>query len=95
MFDWPDYLALASKLTGGDEASQRTAISRAYYAAFHAARRHVQHAHPDVRLPRHGGVHDEVWRALEGGSREERSAAFSGRRLKDKRCCRGTRRQLP
>ena len=30
-------------------------------------------------------MHEEVWRALESGSREERSAAFSGRRLKDKR----------
>lgn len=38
-FDWSQYLNLAQKLTGtpdnlGDEAALRSAISRAYYAAF-------------------------------------------------------------
>ena len=37
-FDWNDYLALASQLAGKlDEASRRTAISRAYYCVFNLA----------------------------------------------------------
>jgi uncharacterized protein (UPF0332 family) len=42
-FNWNDFLALATTLsTNGDEASQRTAISRAYYSAFHAATLHAK-----------------------------------------------------
>lgn len=43
-FDWADFLTLADALVrdpnspGPEEASLRTAISRAYYAAFRAAR---------------------------------------------------------
>lgn len=37
-FDWNEYLVLARKLaTAGDEASKRSAISRAYYSIFNAA----------------------------------------------------------
>lgn len=42
-FDWNEYLNLATILsTNGDEASQRTAISRAYYAVFNAATLHAK-----------------------------------------------------
>jgi hypothetical protein len=86
MFDWLDYLELARRLAQGhDEASQRSAISRSYYAAFHVARRHVERIHPDVTLPRHGAVHDVVWTTLERGRREERAAAHGGKRLRQKR----------
>jgi|SRR5580700_6931587 hypothetical protein len=86
MFAWSEYLTLAQRLAQQeDEASQRTAISRAYYAAFHLARRHVAQAHPEVPLPRHGAVHDVVWTTLEQGRREERAAAHGGRRLRQKR----------
>jgi len=43
MFDWKEYLNLAEQLTRvtidtvSDEACLRTAVSRAYYAAFHIA----------------------------------------------------------
>jgi uncharacterized protein (UPF0332 family) len=38
--NWRDFLPLAARLAGGaSEADWRTAISRAYYAAFHIARR--------------------------------------------------------
>jgi len=43
-FDWADFLTLADALVrdpnspGPEEASLRSAISRAYYAAFHVAR---------------------------------------------------------
>jgi hypothetical protein len=37
-FDWMEYLTLAQTLAAnGDEASKRTAISRAYYFVFHLA----------------------------------------------------------
>jgi hypothetical protein len=37
-FDWNDYLAVASQLAPKlDEASRRTAISRAYYCVFNLA----------------------------------------------------------
>lgn len=86
MFAWPDYLVLAQHLAQrDDEASQRSAISRAYYAAFHVARRHVMQTHPEVILPRHGAVHDVVWTTLERGAREERAAAHGGKRLRQKR----------
>jgi uncharacterized protein (UPF0332 family) len=43
-FNWNEYLNLANLLSAnGDEASQRTATSRAYYAAFHAATLHAKH----------------------------------------------------
>lgn len=42
-FDWTEFLALAEEMSGGapanppsEEALQRSAISRAYYASFHA-----------------------------------------------------------
>ncbi len=42
-FNWNEYLNLATILSAnGDEASQRTATSRAYYAAFHAATLHAK-----------------------------------------------------
>ncbi len=38
--NWRDFLSLATRLAAGtSEAEWRTAISRAYYAAFHVARR--------------------------------------------------------
>jgi uncharacterized protein (UPF0332 family) len=42
-FNWYEYLNLAKILSAnGDEASLRTATSRAYYAAFHAATLHAK-----------------------------------------------------
>ena len=42
-FDWTDFLTLAEELaTKTDEASQRTAISRAYYCVFNLASARAQ-----------------------------------------------------
>jgi uncharacterized protein (UPF0332 family) len=43
MFSWKDFLKVAEdlSLSSQDEAKRRTAISRAYYAAFCAARKHL------------------------------------------------------
>jgi uncharacterized protein (UPF0332 family) len=41
-FDWAEYVELAERLVAwrGDPAAERSAISRAYYAAFHKAKEH-------------------------------------------------------
>lgn len=53
---------LASRLEAAptDEASQRTAISRAYYAAYHAASEVVRER--ELCLPNQHLTHDRVWR---------------------------------
>ena len=61
-FSWTDFLALAERLASdtGDEAAQRTAISRAYYAAYHAAAIFVR-----VKgILTIGHTHSTVWKAL-------------------------------
>lgn len=63
MFDWLRFLLLAERLTtNADEEALRTAISRAYYAAFHVAYAYV------LRVDRYPGRtrlrHVEVWGAF-------------------------------
>lgn len=62
MFDWEALLAVAERLlfAGGDEASQRTAINRAYYAAYHVAATHVR----TTGLLRARHTHTRVWAVL-------------------------------
>jgi len=63
-FEWSDYLELARELAGqtaspaGTEARLRSAISRAYYAAFCKCRNHL----PDVgtQLPQGPAIHQFV-----------------------------------
>jgi hypothetical protein len=76
VFDWEEYLALAALLAAdtGNEASLRTAISRAYYAAYHAAATYVR----TEGLLRRRHTHQRVWNALAEGPDPERSDA--GRR---------------
>lgn len=55
-FDWSEYLNLARKLAGtdanpGNEAELRSAISRAYYAAFITARNYLRDR-DNIRIPR-------------------------------------------
>lgn len=86
-FTWVHFLDLASELAvRGDEASQRSAISRAYYAAFHGARGYVRSKFPDVRLSRGGDEHFHVWDCLKKGSRRQEVAVGTyGKRLYDAR----------
>ena len=55
-FDWDDYLRLAERLaedaskTGEEEAHLRSAVSRAYYAAFHKAEAHLRNVENDAKL---------------------------------------------
>jgi uncharacterized protein (UPF0332 family) len=60
VFDWSSFADLAQELSGrsGEEAAERSAISRAYYAAFHAARDYLDRTGPAVA--RSGSAHAEV-----------------------------------
>ena len=68
-FEWSDFLDLAVKLTKSpDEASRRSAVSRAYYAVFCAARDWVESyygvdAHREAK-EQNTGVHKYVWGVL-------------------------------
>lgn len=60
-FDWEEFLELAEELVGprGDAGAARTAISRAYDAAFHRAREHGSRL--GMRLTRTGEDQVLVW----------------------------------
>ncbi len=65
-FDWGEYLVLAHQLAGflddevSEEAKLRTAISRAYYAAFHAAQTHLREKDLERGIPPTGRAHQFV-----------------------------------
>jgi hypothetical protein len=87
-FDWNEFLRLAIKLSNdADEASQRTAISRAYYFAFNMAmRRAVANGYRFAEGV--GSTHDQLWalydRNTDAASRCKQ-IAFLGGRIKRKR----------
>jgi hypothetical protein len=61
-FDWSDYLELAEELAKrADEASLRSAISRAYYYVFHLAL--IRAKANDFTFVT-GGVHTQLWRVF-------------------------------
>jgi len=81
MFDWNQFFVLAQELSlRDDDASKRTAISRAYYAVFHRARRLV--VMEGAQLSRHGLVHDEVWDIFDACAGPRRTVARLGRLLR-------------
>lgn len=91
MFHWADFYSLALELsTRQDAASQRCAISRAYYAAFHAACTYLQDVH-QLSLPRHE-KHAFVWKWFDPRERTpgrtvlERKIGKNGARLHQLRC---------
>lgn len=62
-FDWQDYYDLAKELSEREEeAALRTAISRAYYAAFCSAQIKVKQRAPDLVREDGQGSHEVVWR---------------------------------
>jgi len=65
VFDWYGFLALADELAAraGDEAAARTAISRAYYAAFHAGRAYLDRINIPPELS--GRAHRQLRQVLE------------------------------
>jgi len=94
VFDWDDYLTLADRLAQetDDEAAQRSAISRAYYAAYHAAAAFVR-AQGILMV---GHTHRSVWSALKADPRADRaSAGRKGDRLKGFRLAADYRNPFP
>lgn len=86
-FDWGGYLRLGRTLsndcaTDGDgnskEAKRRSAISRAYYSAFHVAKKYL-----DERYGIKTGTHGFVWATLQERERneDEKDAGRDGDRL--------------
>ena len=65
-FDWHEYLVLARELAGSptvpsiEEARLRSAISRAYYAAFGRARLHLSAVEGDTGIPATSEAHQQV-----------------------------------
>jgi uncharacterized protein (UPF0332 family) len=65
VFDWHGYLGLADELAArsGDEAAARTAISRAYYAAFHAGRAYLNRVNIPAEVS--GRAHRQLRQVLQ------------------------------
>jgi uncharacterized protein (UPF0332 family) len=78
-FDWRGYLTLARELAAGepDEARARSAISRAYYAAFHVARIY-QRDERHLPLMGEGRDHERVARAFADDGRADARAKQVG-----------------
>ncbi len=85
-FDWWEYLDLAKKLAGwsGDEAALRSAVSRAYYAAYKSA----DEAFPGrLRTREQTSPHLDFWNSLKRGqTADEQSLGRFGLRLWGRRC---------
>ena len=62
MFEWEDFLELAASLAAepSNEAAARSAISRAYYATFHAERDYLVRAEIPFDRSRNAHVHLQV-----------------------------------
>jgi len=84
-FDWGLYLQLARELGGRpDDASKRTAVSRAYYSAYHAANDFLKANGIATDAAR--GSHVRVWRVYVKSSKPECvRIGVDGLRLKDAR----------
>ncbi len=84
MFEWKAFLDLAHALSTDldNESALRTAVSRAYYAAFHRAKSYLARTDPHLHLPDHGASHELVPEHLKehGRTRIEKGAA---RRLEE------------
>lgn len=86
-FDWSEYLNLAQELAGqatspsSQEAKLRSAISRAYYAAFCKARNHLRDKEGHV-IPSGGEAHQYVQNQFQrGGDKVRRKVGANLTRL--------------
>ena len=72
MFDWATFLDLAEKLAREpDESCQRSAVSRAYYAAYCCARNKLRDNREFTPTGR-GTDHDKVWELFQKSTEKER-----------------------
>lgn len=91
-FDWHEYLNLARELQrnkqmgSAEEARLRSAVSRAYYAAYHAARKRLEQD-GDKGLHEAEQPHAYVWQQFKLSTQpERREIGTKGKRLKLQRC---------
>lgn len=91
-FDWADYLKLADELCAkpfssrNTEAKRRSAISRAYYAAFGRSREHLRRRDRDWNIPTGPEAHEYVRLKFERSpNRTRRRVASNLARLLDER----------
>ena len=84
-FDWTEYGRLAEDLrTRGDEASLRSAVSRAYYSVYHQARNYL--LAEGIELSKTDSSHKVVWNRYKGiGGTSCRAVGVNGERLNDNR----------
>jgi len=83
-FNWADYGRLAEELrTRGDEASLRTAISRAYYSVFHEARDYL--LAEGFPLSTSDSSHKVVWNGYRNLGGSCRAVGVNGDRLHSNR----------
>src|SRR5437016_3862492 len=84
-FDWSQYLILAEDLGGrSDEAALRSAISRAYYAAYNMVRSFCGTS--GIPIIDTGNLHKDLWDAfLRRGGRTFAKVHDKGQRLRRKR----------
>jgi uncharacterized protein (UPF0332 family) len=64
-FNWVSFFELAQELgQRDDEAAQRSAVSRSYYAVFHTAQIVLEHFDPEFASVRSQDSHKQVWDRL-------------------------------
>ena len=86
-FHWDHYLDLATELAGKpqktpstEEARLRSAVSRAYYAAFCRARNELRDQRGVVDAEKR--THKQIWKRFETGNEKDRQIATDGDRLR-------------
>ncbi len=83
-FDWKQYLNLADELSHrSDEAALRSAVSRAYYAAFGAARNYLRRK--GEHIPDNEQTHKVVWESFQQRGKTYAAVYQNGNRLKNRR----------
>jgi uncharacterized protein (UPF0332 family) len=86
VFDWTGYLLLAQELAKrrNDEGSLRSAVSRAYYAAFCTARNRL--LQEGEKIPKTGEAHPIVWKKYRNSDQKHRKdIGIRGDRLRRSR----------
>jgi uncharacterized protein (UPF0332 family) len=84
MFQWNNYLSIAKEMSKKDEEEfKRSAISRAYYSAFHEARSYLEGK--GLSYKSRDNVHSYVWNSFAKFSGDARKISTKGDRLKYKR----------
>ena len=84
-FDWGDYETLAESLRNGDEASQRSAISRLYYSVLHRARIKLESTDSNFIFSEDKPSHQQVWDTYLRKGRTFNSIGNKGKQLKKNR----------